>query len=282
MEALSHCVASITSIERSRVSSGRFRKICIHPALNGLAYAEDPAEHQFAEEFTFFEGSYAVLPGIASGCSYMLSNLCKAIFLDPMESLPEHFKSSAFQLVASSLYVLDRALKKGDVRRGMAPVSDRHGEILVPDASTLSKLKDAVTFTKEELNSFLASKSLPPDSLNRLISKRGEIRLADYDVVNGPLLWRPFIDCGDRIVLTIPGMTVSAIRQALLQLATETNVKAAVADLYNKAVWQNVKQSLSFTKNIPLTRHALKPLTVATAADGFFSLDHDKVLYCPS
>jgi hypothetical protein len=280
LEALAHSVASLPLTVGPNISASRFRRTCVHRSLEELAYAEDPAEDLFAEEFTFFGGPYVVLPGIAQAGEFMLSNLCKAIFLNPQKSWPQDFESRAFELVASALTVLSTAARNANLRRGMTPVSDRYEKIFVPDAATLQKLKRAACFTKTEVSSLLQSAKLPTTALDRLVSKPGPAILANYDVVNGPLLWRPFLDCGDRIVVMIPGMVVSSVRQELLALALGSNLQTEVAEAYKQAVWQTVRQSLSFTRNIPFRHGTSKPLKIENAIDGFFSLDHDKVLYC--
>ena len=279
LEALAHCAASVTPSTAPRVSGGKLRSICAHPVLESLSYAEDPAENQFAEEFTFFGGSYLVLPGIAEAGEFMLSNLCKSIFLDPNQSFPRQFKSRAFQLVSSALHVLNAVAQKAEIARGTAPTSDRYEPVIIPAAARLKELKNSVVFTDEELTSILRSANLSPNSLEPLTTGIGQVSLDEYDVVNGPLLWRPFVRCDGRIVLAIPGMVTSAIRQGLLRLAQETNVQATLAASYNKAVWQNIEESLSFTRNTVFP-HRPGPLNISSASDGFFSLDHDKVLYC--
>jgi hypothetical protein len=221
-----------------------------------------------------------VLPGIAQAGEFMLSNLCKAIFLDPRESLPPEFISKAFQLVSSTLRVLDAATRRAGLRRGIAPRSNLSEPIVVPDAARLSQLKKSVVFTEEEIGFLLHTADLPANSLEPLIVTAGSVSLDDYDVVNGPLLWRPFVKCNGTIILVIPGMVVSAIRQALLRLAYEANFQSIAAESYNKAVWQNVEQSLTFTRNMRFPHHPSGPLNIPCASDGFFSLDHDKVLYC--
>jgi hypothetical protein len=220
------------------------------------------------------------LPGIAQAGEFMLSNLCKAIFLKPETSWPQEFKSRAFELVASALTVLSTAARNANLRRGMLPVSDRYEKIFVPDAATLQRLKRAACFTKTEISSLFQSVQLPATALDRLVSKAEPTILANYDVVNGPLLWRPFLDCGDRIVVMIPGMVVSSIRQELLVLALESKLQTEVAKAYTVAVWESVKRSLGFTRNTPFSHGTSKPLQIENAIDGFFSLDHDKVLYC--
>jgi hypothetical protein len=280
LEALSHVIASLAPGQTPHISSGKLRAICAHEALQDLAHYEDPAENQFAEEFTFFGGSYLVIPGIAQSAEYMLSNLCKAMFLDPSETLPGEFRARSFQVVSSALHAVDTVADKAGIRRGTPPASDRYQPIYIPDATTLKKLKESVSFGSEEFNSLLNSKKLSPNALNPLICKAGEINLQDYSVEDGPLLWKPFVECDGRLILAIPGMVVSAIRQELLRLATEADVRAELAGLYRKVVWQDVLHSLSYTRNMPVSGPPVSPLRVQNSSEGFFSLDHDKVMYC--
>jgi hypothetical protein len=279
LEAFAHSVGSLPPSSGPKISAGRLRRVCAHPALESLAYAEDPAENLFVEEFSFFDGPYLVLPGIAQAGEFILSNLCKAIFLNSA-SWPAGFKAEAFQLVASTLTVSNVVLQKAGLRRGVPPASNRYEDIVVPDAGTFSKLKHAVCFQKAELGSLFEAQNLAASALDRILCKPQPGILADYDVVNGPLLWRPFLDCADRIVVAIPGMIVSAVRQGLLALAREWNVQDKLAKAYTEAVWRNVNRSFSFTKNIPLRHPVSEPLTIPNAMDGFFSLDRDKVVYC--
>ena len=236
LEALSHSITSLPPKSGPHISSGKLRQVCEHPSLQALAHAEDPAENQFVEEFTFFGGSYLVFPGIAQDGEFILTNLCKAIFLDPHESLPHNFRSLSFQIVSSALHLVDTVARKAGVRRGTAPTSDRYEHIVVPDALTLQKFKNAVSFTKEELTSLLSAAKLLPTALDRLTCKAGDINLDDYDVVSGPILWRPLLDYVDRVVLLIPGTVVSAVRQALLLLAIESNLQSELAEAYGRAV----------------------------------------------
>ncbi len=58
LEAFAHSVASLRLTAGPRISSSRFRRTCVHRSLEELAYAEDPAENVFTEEFTFFGGPF--------------------------------------------------------------------------------------------------------------------------------------------------------------------------------------------------------------------------------
>jgi hypothetical protein len=191
------------------------------------------------------------------------------MFLDPNETLQGELRARGFQVVSSALHAVDAVAVKAGIRRGAPPASDRYEPIYIPDGPTLKKLKESVTFRREEFDSFLNSKQLSPNALNALICKAGEISLQNYSVEDGPVLWKPFVECEGRIILAIPGMVVSAVRQELLRLAADANARAELADLYRKAVWQDVVQSLSYTRNIPLSGPAVSPLNVQNSSEGF-------------
>lgn len=259
---------------------GKLRQIVRQPELDSLAAYEDPAENQFAEEFTFFGGSFLVFPGIAQAGEFMLASLCKAVFLSPNQALPHSFRSRALRIVSSALHLTHAVAKKAEIRRGTAPNSSRYSEIVIPTSSTLIKLKNAVTFESPELDAVLAGANLAVDDLAPLVSDANPIDLNDYDLVDGPLLWKPFVRSGEKIILAIPGMVVSAIRQALIKLAYRLQLQGPLAHLYNRAVWENVVRSLGFTGNVPSAHRPFGPLRLPCAVDGIFSLDCDKVLYC--
>lgn len=279
LEALAHTVASLPIKPGPRISAGKLRQICEGPELSALAYAEDPSDNVFAEEFPFFGGSYIVMTGIAEGGEFILSNLCKALFLKQDQRLPRQFLMRAFQLVFAGLHASHEVSRRAGIRRGMAPVSDRYRPIFLPTPDRLSQLKDSVSISKERLRAILSSAKLPTSALDPIIMQ-GMVKLDEYDLVNGPLLWQPFVDCGDRIVLVIPGMIVSAVRQALVRAAITNNLQAEFARAYNAAVWDSVVECLGYTGNEPYPRPTPQPLTIPCASDGFFTLDHDKVLYC--
>ncbi|MDA4112028.1 MAG: hypothetical protein OK439_05775 [Thaumarchaeota archaeon] len=280
LEALTHAIASIEPGPIPNISTGKLRAICAHQALENLKHYEDPAENQFTEEFTFFGGSYLVIPGIAQSDEYILSNLCKALFLDPHQTLPREVSSRAFQVVSSALRVSNAVAAQANLHRGMSPTSNRYEPIYVPDAAKLEKLKASVSFTRQELELFLTSSKLSPNAIDVLTCRAGTINLEDYTVDNGPILWKPVVECDGKIVLAIPGMLVSAVRQELLRLAAESGVRAQLAELFLKAVWQDVVQSLSYTRNEPVPGPPLPPFRVQNASEGFFSLDRDKLMYC--
>jgi len=280
LEALAHTVASLEPGPVPEISSGKLRRVCAHEALQDLMQYEDPAENQFAEEFVFFGGSYLVIPGIAQSAEYMLSHLCKAFFLDPRQTLPADLRSRAFHVVSSALHVANAVALQAGLRRGITPTSDGYKPIFIPDAATLRRLKAAVGFARADFESLLMTSGLPLDALDNLMCRAGAMDLADYTVTDGPILWKPIVECDGRIILTVPGMMVSAVRQELLRLTSEAGVIADVASLYHKAVWQDIVHSLSYTRNVRLPGPRLSPLTIRNSSEGFFGLDRDKVLYC--
>jgi hypothetical protein len=123
LAALSHVIASLAPGPIPHISFSKLRAICTREALQELAHYEDPAENQFAEEFTFFGGSHVVIPGIAQSAEYMLSHLCKAFFLDPHETLPGELRLRGFQVVSSALLAVNAVAVQAGIRRGIPPAS---------------------------------------------------------------------------------------------------------------------------------------------------------------
>ena len=120
-----------------QISSSKLRRVTTSAALTSLAYAEDPADNLFAEEFTFYGGSYLVLPGIAEAAEFILANLCKGIFLAGKPNLPNDFRARASRLIRASLMVLDNGARAAGLHRGMAGDSNLGHDIYIPAANKL-------------------------------------------------------------------------------------------------------------------------------------------------
>jgi hypothetical protein len=261
------------------ISPSKLRCVTTSAALTSLAYAEDPADNLFAEEFTFYGGSYLVLPGIAEAAEFILSNLCKGIFLAAEQNLPDDFRARAFRLIRASLMVLDNAARTAGLHRGMVGDSNRYENIYIPQATKLQRLKAAATFDGERLSSILAPKNLSVKDLQPLVSAAGTVDLNGYTLGSGPLLWTPFVRCGDELILVVPGMVTSAIRHAVLMWAVAEGIGDQLAECFHRAVWSSTMEALSWTRNEEMARPT-PPLAIPCATDGYFALDTDKALYC--
>jgi hypothetical protein len=281
LEALVHIVASLPpNPNKPAITTSRLRQVCDSSALNELSYAEDPSEQVFAEEFIFFGGSYAVLSGIAADGGYILSHLSKAIFLRRNQSLPREFRKRVYDLMLGSLCVSDHILRRAGIRRGTPPVSNLGRPIEVPGAAKLSRLQDAAKLSKKKLRELLGSHRLDVSAIAPLICDVGTVELSQYQLESGNLLWKPFVDCGDEIILAIPGMLVSAVRNVILSWAAEANIIGELGQLYNKAIWDSVVKSLDYLRSDPLPIDLPSWDHAPLSAEGLFSLDSDKLLYC--
>jgi hypothetical protein len=281
LEALAHVVTSIPFKKDSpEVTASRLRQFCDSHALNQLTFAEDPAENMFTEEFTYFGGSYMVMPGIVGEGVFILENLCKAIFLSRKQNFPPEFRKRVHDLVSAALCISDFVLRTAGLRRGAAPVSNLGGGIDVPGTATLRSLQSAVTLPKKKVIELLRARGLTLVSISSLTCTAGSVNISQYQIGLGSLLWNPLVDFGDHLVLAVPGMLVSAVRHAILLLAIEAGVQHDIAASYNKSIWDSVVKSLQHIRNelLPLD---LPPTTgIDHIAEGFFSLDRDKLLYC--
>jgi hypothetical protein len=268
-----------SSILQPQISPSKLRSVTISAALTSLAYAEDPADNLFAEEFTFYGGSYLVLPGIAEAAEFILANFCTGIFLAAKPNLPNDFRARAFRLIRASLMVLDNAARASGLRRGMAGDSNLGQNIYIPPANKLRHLKAAVTSDGERLSSILAPKNLSVEDLQPLVCAAGTVDLNVYTLASGQLQWTPFVQCGDELILAVPGMVTSAIRHTVLKWAVAEGIGAQLADCFHRAVWNSTMEALSWTRNEGMARPT-PALAIPCATDGYFALDIDKVLYC--
>lgn len=281
LEALAHTIASLPVENiRPEISASRLRQICEVPALEELSFAEDPAENMFAEEIPFFGGSYTVMPGIVGEGVFILENLSKAIFLNRDQRLPEDFRREAHDLFLGALTVSDFVLRSAGIRRGTVPVSNLGHGIEVPGTASLRRLRDAVMLSKKKIGELFRIHNLTPCLLAPLTCAPGSVDLKQFNVGFGDLLWRPFVDCGEHLVLTVPGMLVSAVRNLVLNRARRAGLLNEIALAYCKAVWDTVVRSLRYTRNEPLASNLPPWVEGRCSAEGLFSLDADKLLYC--
>src|SRR5262249_16189783 len=153
------------------------------------------------------------------------------------QCLPREFCVRVRALMSGALCLSDHIIRTARIRRGTIPASNLGRPIEVPGSAALTDLQNAASLPKRKIDELLRAHRLDLSVIDRLVCKAGSVNIATYEFDGGPLLWRPFVDCGDEIVLALPGMLVSAVRNVILGWSIECNVREQLADLYNKAVW---------------------------------------------
>ncbi len=243
---------------------------------------EDPVDNLFAEAFTFHGGSYIVFPGIVERSTFILRHLAKTIFLNS-ESFSDHrFITAARGLLTGVLVLSNEIAQRAGIERGIEPISTSGRKVIIPSSQQLKRLKQAVSFSESELSSLLFRHNVNFFEIEQLIVRLGDISVTDYQIENGELLISPIVQAGNKFIVAIPGVLLSATWNRLIQLALECGMKDELVKHYGNSVWRTVFDSLSYIE------HQAVPVALPTSPDlpqfrdAFFSFDSDKLAYVAS
>ncbi|MCI0330695.1 MAG: hypothetical protein L0196_07055 [candidate division Zixibacteria bacterium] len=250
------------------------------PFATDIAWAEDPFDSLFAEEVTFYGGSYTVFPGIAEESSFIIRHLAKAIFLSEETFPHEQFRREVYEVIRFTLALSNEIARKSNLSRKDHPVEAPGGNVQLPRSARFRELKRAVTFTQQELTQLFSSARISDAALNLLTGELGSIRFSASNIEDGPFFAKPIIRRTDRYAVAAPFALLSALRHAIFRLARQHNVTEALANRYHAAVRDTVRQTLSFFHPKELFYEFTAPKDLSgIASELFFQFDSDKLLH---
>ncbi len=257
LEAFAHAAASLEDeADKPRISLHRLRQFANTEPLGGegVAAQEDPCDNALTEAFTYHGGMYIVFPGHVDESTFHLRHLAQALFSPIMA-------------------------RRAGLGRGVLPIfRGREADVVVPDSQRLAQLKQAVSFSREELERFLAERHLPLSALDRLIASLGSVSIANYQIDYGDLQTCPIVRAGDQFIVALPGMLLVAARHELIRLAIEYGVADELAQHYHAAVWHSVMQSLGYLGNSLFAHLQAQGSAIRGCQHALFHLDSDKLL----
>lgn len=300
-----------------RISAGRLRGYLNGPlAASRFARGEDPFDNPFVDEVAFDGGPYLVLPGVDADSPFVVRRLAKAATRSPKPYSDPGFAAEARILCASVLALsheiveragLDRfsepevtppnpvfvsperlgeAIEASGVPPSEALAAAREqlrgliaptGEVVVPGAERIGALRDAVTFTRDELRRLLVGVGARLEDLDVLVLEQGSVNVGDLGVSENPLFVRPIVRDDDRYVVAAPRALLMALCNALIRLAKNAGVEEQLAANYAELVFLNVQSSLDFLGNELLTGRTPEEST-NSFYEVAFRLDDDKVI----
>jgi len=282
LEAFAHAAASLgDEANKPHISLHRLRQFANTEPLGGegVARQEDPSDNALTEAFTYHGGMYVVFPGNLDESTFHLRHLAAAVSEDPTAYPAPDFVARANRLLATILALSTEIARRADLGRGVLPIFlGREADVVVPDSQRLAQLKQAVSFSREELEHFLARRRLSLSVLDRLIAPLGSVTIANYQIDNGDLQVRPIIQAGDKLIVALPGMLLVAARHELIRLAFEYGVEGELAQQYRAAVWHSVEQSLGYLGNSLFARLEAEGPAIRGCQHALFHLDSDKLL----
>jgi hypothetical protein len=284
LEVLAHIAASLKDDEanRLRASSHRLDQWCNTEVLGQgwVAAQEDPLDNPFLEAFPFYNGNFLVFPGIADESTFVLHQLCQALFTDPDAFSDLHYVREARELL-SAVFALSNevATRAGLVRGVEVPPREEGQAVFIPDARTLAAVKQAVSFHPSELTRLLEEHLTSLAVLDQITFPMGQLALAEYELETGALRSRPLVRAGDSLIVALPGMLPVAARHALIRRAVERGVGDELARRYREVVWEHLLESLATLNHEQYPYRPPGALSIPSSQDAFFSLDSDKMMY---
>ena len=281
LEALAYRVACGQSTRSRKVAPHSLRELCNSPALGTIAHAEDPFDSVFCEEMSFYGGSYRVLPGINEHATFILKRILESLFLH-RDSFPDReYVRMATRLIHGTLALSERICAAAGIARNPQIVERFQEDIVVPNGAVLTRLKNAVRFSREGFGLFLLNLRLPLDCLQPLMATTQDLQPNVDLQIAGLLSRKPIVTAATDVVVASPSELLAGLRNALIALAQDRGVTDELADRFGSATWQAVHEHLSYVNcdAIPLRVPDWndRPRVVH---DGFFSIDTDKIVYC--
>jgi hypothetical protein len=262
---------------KPQISRHRIDRICnSHPLGDGwLKFQEDPCDNPFTEAFTFFGGSYVVFPGIVENATFTLKHLLLAILQQSAFDNHRQLMDRVHNLSLAILVLSDQMATRSGLVRNMEPVSSR--DVYIPP--NLSALKQAVSFTSEDLENTLGSHRLSPDDLTPFIQEISDMELSVYSVENTPLYSKPIIHVGDSFIVSEPGILLASLRYQILLASKKAGVIGLLSREYREATANTVGKSLGLFGLRQVRGDFLGEFNRPFLRDGLWAYDTDKALY---
>lgn len=281
LPALAHAVATLQPADnKPKISAGNLRGLFrAEPLGKGfLVAAEDPFEFSFTESIAFMDGAYTVFPGNATESStFTLRHIFKAIDTND-NTRYGRFCEQAQSLSHAALLIVDAVARRAQLTYGLEPTSEFRESVVIPKASVLSDLKQAVTFSISELGILLQNRQVAISAIERLVLPFGSITSDSYAVGDGPAAARPIFFSGDGYVVANPQNIISALRHQIVCLAIESGAQEELARRYHEVIWQTVVDTFDFLRH-ELELYVDDASSPAWLSEGLFAFDSDKMAY---
>jgi hypothetical protein len=178
LEAFAHAAAALENeANKHHISLHRLRQFANNEPLGGagVAVQEDPCDNAVTEAFTFHGGMYIVFPGQTDEVTFHLRHLAAAVSADPDAYPVSDFVTRTEQLLKAVLALSNEIARRAELGRAVLPIfRGREADVVVPESQRLTKIKQAVSFSRTEIEQLLAKCRLPLSTLDQLIIPQGK------------------------------------------------------------------------------------------------------------
>ncbi len=280
LEVASRIACSIGNGGVRRVHSNQLQDtLNKYLSTNGaIGMEEDPLENPFTENIVFYGGNYIVYPGNTEGQSFILRTLFRSI-VHREEEFSKKFTATICATSLSLLALSNEVARRMSHSRYMDSPDTWRQNLEVPGARQTTKLCNAVTFTKQEVDVLLEPMGINSTFLAPFIIQSGDRRLMEESLERNPLFIRPLVKMDDKIILALPGSITGALRHFIWVASQRYGLRQVLAKKFRETLWRDVQGDLTLMLfehidlDLPLWKENLP------VEEGVFRIDTDKLAY---
>jgi hypothetical protein len=272
-EELAEC--AIHQLNRNEAVSAKILKEFLD-AEYPMHHMEDPPNNLFTDLITFFGGDYVIFPGITENGNFILTNLLAAIYHWPESGIPKNFEINCWHKATLILAISNEmALRLGYGRYLIG--QEAINEIEVPNDAELDKLKAAVTFSNEEIETLCFSSKISPLAAQDFLLDL-ESFVLDDDKEN-PLIHKPLLRREGKLIVIAPTNLSYALTNHLWEYAAKFGCLKEVNNAYHNLVWNNCLAHLQMMRFIPIHIQGITLTNSLDFREAIFVIDEDKLAY---
>jgi hypothetical protein len=239
---------------------------------------EDPAVNLFTDVVTFIGGDYLVFPGITENGTFILSNLLAAIFHWPDSGIPKQFITNCRHAISLMLAISNTIATRLGYHRYQKGTS-QDSTIEVPKKDSLKALKEAVTFTVEEMEQLCKAYSIAQEAIKEFSIHPDSADLKSPYIEESPLVYKPILYADGQYLIVSPATLTLAITDYIWTIAESFGCMGEVNEAYHGILWNNLQMQLGqmgfIREDIPDIDYDKENHKGA----GFYRFDDDKIAY---
>lgn len=232
----------------------------------------------FSTNVTSILGNTTILPGPVKGGGALLQVLLNVIFLNQLNIFPNDFYEDAY---AATYFILKVASVFAEANN-LEPFNETFIDfetIYVPEETVFETARNSCLINKAAVQATFRSKKMRLEVLNEFLFDLSALQEASPGK-DSPLLLKPFLDLGNRLLLLSPVNLLSALYFYLWRCAIKHGCVEQVSHLYHQEAAMIAKNIVFHLDWKPLSFHPLKKEPEIYV----FQMDTDKlsiVLYVP-
>lgn len=246
LEVASRIACSNISSGNKKINGKELNKLLKKylPAEGPIGILEDPIEGLFTDNI-IFGNNYIVYPGLTRLEPFIVRNFLETLFLWNNDDFPKDFLDTILIVSQAMLTLSNEIAKRMKHVRYMSSPDRWRKEIEMPKFEEIKRLQDAVTFTKEELNTLLKPYNMDYRSYGPFIISPGHESFNVEQIDKNPLLTTPLVFLNNKIIVVAPGSLIGALRHFILLISKKFGVTKKFVNKLRGAMWTKIRMQLN-------------------------------------